>query len=317
MRVIDLRIVKFWILVTIAALFAYNLYWLIDSFVGNGYNIGFGMVVNAFKMLTGIPTGYSAIWVAGHASSVIGLMARFFELSLALFLLGMLWWRGKTFLSLRDWATAAVFLEGFYFLFFLLPGFMVFSISNVFALSYFLQILLISPLLILLSFRLKTDWGNVSTMKLLSLAYAGYVSAIWVNNVSRWIVVAQENGIQSILSGTTSVGFANAAVVLSLSLALSGATVFVFLKQQNQKLTTKLLGLSLFALGAYFLNYLVYSLFTGSLGSVLLVEVWAVPLLGLGASLLYEANTRGTAINQENLYEVRATKSIVERDCFV
>jgi hypothetical protein len=220
-------------------------------------------------------------------------MVRFFELSLALFLLYTLWGRGKTFLSVKGLAAIAVFLEGYYFLFFLLPGLMVFRLSSVFAVSYFLQVFLISPLVILSSFRLKADWRSMSTVKLLSLAYVGYVSAIWVNNVSRWIAVAQENGIQSILSGLALVEFASAAVVLSLALALSGAAVYAFLKRQNQNLTLKLLGLSLGALGAYFLIHWVYSLFMGSLGSVLLVEAWAVPLLGLGASLAYAASARG------------------------
>ena len=54
-------------------------------------------------------------------------------------------------------------------------------------------------------------------------------------------------------------------------------------------LPTKMFGVSLAALGAHFLGYLIYAYLTGSLGLVMLWEVWAIPLLGLGASLFYEA----------------------------
>jgi len=293
MAILDSRMVRFWVLVTLTSLFAWNLYWLIDSFVGQGYSDGFGMVVNAFNALFSlqVPT----LWVAGHTSSVIGLMIRFFELTLALALVYLLWGRGKTFLSLKNKVSIAISLEGIYFLSFLLPAFMIFSLSAVFTVSYLLQILLISPLTFLVATVVKRNSHRYSLTKVLGLAYLSYVATIWINNISRWITMAQSSGIEFLLSGKTAIGFANAAVFLSLALLLAGAVFLSLLKRRSISVTAKLLGVSLAALGAHFLIYLVYSFFTGSLGSVMLVEIWAVPLLGSGASLFHEASRTSKA----------------------
>jgi hypothetical protein len=82
-------------------LLAYDLYWLIDGFVGRGYFIGFGMVINAFKQLFGIQTGFSTIWVTGHAFGFIGLTLRFIELSLALYVIFLMWKLGKALITRR------------------------------------------------------------------------------------------------------------------------------------------------------------------------------------------------------------------------
>jgi len=51
-----------------------------------------------------------------------------------------------------------------------------------------------------------------------------------------------------------------------------------------------LIALSLALVGAHFLIYLVYSVLAGALKSVMLVEIWTIPLLGLGISILYAAS---------------------------
>ena len=287
------RIVRFWFTVTIASLLAYDLYWLIDGLVGRGYFIGFGMVINAFKQLFGIQTGLSTIWVTGHAFGFIGLTLRFIELSLALYVIFLMWKLGKSFAHEKKKISVAVFLEATYFLTLSFSVVMLHQIGqDILAASYFLQIILIAPLMIVLSVKLwKTESGSnsISTLKWVNFAFLGYVGAIGVGNIFRWIVYAQYFNNQVFSSGSALVGFLNSVVFMFVALAFAVAGSFFFLETKNLSLAAKMFGVSLVALGVHFIGYLTYAYLTGSLGVVMLWEIWAIPLLGLGASLFYEA----------------------------
>ena len=299
--VLNSRIVRFWITVTVASLLAYDLYWLIDGLVGQGYYIGFGMVVNAFKQLFGISTGLSTIWVVGHALGFIGLVIRFIGLTLALYLIFLMWKLGKSFSSVKKRISVAVFLEA---AFFLCLSFSVVMLQqsgqDILASSYFLQIVLIAPLMIALSDKLwKTQNGftSISTLKWIDFAFLGYTAAIGVSSISRWVVYAQYFNNQVFPSGSALLGFINSVVCMFLALAFAIAGSFLLLKTKNHNLATKSFGVSLFALGTHFLGYLIYAYLTGSLGLVMLWEIWAIPLLGLGVSLFYVAGHRNSSLS--------------------
>ena len=293
------RIVRFWFTVTVASLLVYDLYWLIDGLVGHGYYIGFGMVVNAFKQLFGISTGLSTIWVAGHAFGFIGIALRFVGLALALYLIFLVWKLGKSFFYVKKRMAVAVFLEAAYFLSLSFSVVMLHqSGQDILAASYFLQIVLIAPLMIALSVKLwKTQSGfsSISTLKWVVFAFLGYTAAMGVSNISRWVVYAQYFNNQVFPSGSALVGFANSVVCMFTASAFAVAGSFLLLKTKNLNLATKMFGVSLAALGAHFLGYLIYAYLTGSLGLVMLWEIWAIPLLGLGASLFYGAGRKDSS----------------------
>jgi hypothetical protein len=137
---------------------------------------------------------------------------------------------------------------------------------------------------------LKVRKGDVLSglpLKFFGLAFVGYVAAIWVNNILRWVFMATLMGVQFLFAGTTSLGFFNAAVLLSLALVFAVTGLFYLLKRGSNLLTVKYFALSLALVGAHFLIYLVYSVLAGALKSVMLVEIWAVPLLGLGLSVFF------------------------------
>jgi hypothetical protein len=291
--VFESRSTKLWAAVTLAALFAYNLYWLIDSFVGKGYDIGFGMVVNAFKAFFSFQL--PSIWVAGHASSTVGLMIRFCELTLALFLMGAVFLGRKDFFRLRHKISIVIFLEGVYFLCFALPASMLFWLgatlyetqSYIYAGSYYAQILLTAPLIILLALKVKKNDPNI--LKYSALALVGYFAAVWINNNSRWLATAGLLEGKFVLSEGQLFGFANGIICLSLALFFAVAWCMGVWKKGVNARGWKILGLGVSLLGAHFLLYLTYAIIEGSLGSVMLVEMWMIPLLGLGASLILEA----------------------------
>ncbi|MFB3889814.1 MAG: hypothetical protein ACE14S_10020 [Candidatus Bathyarchaeia archaeon] len=276
--VLHLRSVKLWVAVSLASLFLYNLYWLVDSFIGNGYRIGFGMVVNAFKALFGIQVNLEPIWIAGHASSTVGLMVRFCELTLALYVAYVAFRQGKSLSDVRGKVSVVVLLEAGYFLCFLLPASMLLWLGqDVFAASYFLQILLVAPLLALLAVKVWRSGAGV--WKYFALAFVGYVAATWVNNNSRWIAMTDLSPVQL-------AGFANGTISLTIALVFAAGWCLTVWRGRGRALGTRLFGLSLVMLGAHFLLYLAYTVVVSTLSAVMLVEVWAIPLLGLGAALL-------------------------------
>ena len=62
--------------------------------------------------------------------------------------------------------------------------------------------------------------------------------------------------------------------------------------------------ISLFMLGMNFTVYLQHAYFIGALGSVMLVEIWAVPLLGLGVSIYREVCLL------ENLFQLKIYREL-------
>jgi hypothetical protein len=291
--VFESRSTKLWAAVSLAALFAYNFYWLQDSFI-EGYYIGFGMVVNAFKAFFSfqLPT----IWVAGHASSTVGLMIRFCELTLALVLMGLVFLGRKDVRSLRSKISIVVLLEGVYFLCFALPATMLLWLgatlyetqSYIYSGSYYAQILLAAPLIFLLALKVRKN--DSSVMKYAALAIVGYFAAVWINNNSRWLATAGVLEGKFVLPEGQLFGFANSIVCLSLALIFAVSWCMVVLKKGVDTRGWRMLGLGVSLLGAHFLIYLIYAIIAGSLGSVMLVEIWMIPLLGLGASLMFETH---------------------------
>ena len=135
----------------------------------------------------------------------------------------------------------------------------------------------------------KVCSNSISTLNWVNFAFLGYVGAIGVGNIFRWIVYAQYFNNQVFSSGSALVGFLNSVVFMFVALAFAVAGSFFFLETKNLSLAAKMFGVSLVALGVHFIGYLTYAYLTGSLGVVMLWEIWAIPLLGLGASLFYEA----------------------------
>jgi hypothetical protein len=301
--VFESRSTKLWAAVTLAALFAYNLYWLLDSFIGHGYDIGFGMIVNAFKAFSSFLL--PSIWVAGHSSSTVGLIIRFCELTLALFLMGAVFLGRKNFSSLRNKISLVFLLEGVYFLCLALPATMLLWLgatlyetqSYIYAGSYYAQILLTVPLIFLLSLKVRKNDSNI--LMYAALALVSYFAAVWINNNFRWLATAGLLEGKFVLSEGQLFGFANGIICLSLALLFVVTWCTGVWKKGVNARGWKMLGLGVSLLGAHFLIYLIYAIIEGSLGSVMLVEMWMIPLLALGASLILEAQGKHEGVTRK------------------
>jgi len=93
-------------------------------------------------------------------------------------------------------------------------------------------------------------------------------------------------GTGTILSGINLLGFLNPIITLSLALLFAIAGFYIRLKNGKIKLSTKFFALSLIMIGLHFTLYLLYATTMNMLNSVLLVEIWPIPLMFLGLSLI-------------------------------
>ena len=93
------------------------------------------------------------------------------------------------------------------------------------------------------------------------------------------------DGLSVFLTGSRAVGSLNAFIVMSLAIIFSSIGVYYLLKRKRNPRFW--IGLSLVMVGLHYLVYLIYTYYYGGMiSSVMLQEVWAIPLLGLGVALL-------------------------------
>jgi hypothetical protein len=118
---------------------------------------------------------------------------------------------------------------------------------------------------------------------LAGLAFSGYVGALWANSVFRWFDMVASEGLSFFSIGLRTLGSLNAFLVMTLALFSSAVSAY-YLSKKN-RVAMKWIGLTLFLVGLHFLVYFVYSYFGGMLNFVMVVEIWTIPLIGLGLAL--------------------------------
>jgi hypothetical protein len=156
--------------------------------------------------------------------------------------------------------------------------------------GYVLQILLTTPLLWFLAAKAATypKSNRIILVKYGAAAFVGYVAALAVNEVSRWSSMISADSLQFLLQDMRLLGFLDAVVLMPLAviLAFVGALRLI---QQKSNSALWWLGASLAVVGLNYVLYVVYSYLVNSLNSLPLVDVWTVPLLGLGLALMFNA----------------------------
>jgi hypothetical protein len=191
---------------------------------------------------------------------------------------------------------AAVFCASLYYLGFVpsvywlaRPGTIVYS--PFLAAAYLLQILLTVPLFIVLAVKVKNYNDPARRPNLLKwggIAFLGFTGALWANAVMRWfdMLFSSQNGAAFLFSGIRALGFFDAVIFLSLAVAFAAFSCYR-LGKQNASSTLNWLGLSLAMVGLQYAIFSVYAYVVNAWASALLIDVWTVPLLGLGISLLF------------------------------
>jgi len=270
------RNVKIWIFISLCALLLWTFYYLTDS------------LVHFINIVRGLPDFYTGKeWY--FAPGFLGITGRFVGVALGLASAFLIWARGKPFSKVKNLVILSLVLEVLYSVS-LLPSFWSLAIRGIYFLgaAYLLQAIFIVPFLSVLAVKVNGYVaGSVgsSFVKWAGLAFIGYVAALWANVFLRWIDMFSVGGLEFLLSGIIAIGFLDATILMSLALFLAIGSSYYFAKQRRRS-ALKLLGLSLTAVGLHYLIYLVYSYLAEALSLALLIDVWAIPLIGVGLAIL-------------------------------
>ncbi len=238
-----------------------------------------------FNVISGQPDFYTGNLGMFMAESV-GLIARFFGVVLAL-AVGFLVWGGpdRSGSRVERLVEAALFLEGTYFVLLFPSG--LWRISNgvnFVGVAFLLRAVSAGTVLMMLSFKVRGSAGNVAVLKWVGVAAVGYVGALWFNVVFRWFDMIAMLGSSFLLRGAASWGFLGSLITMSLAVVF--AVIGAFLLAGNKGESVWWFGLSLMMVGFHYVVYLAYSFSAGALESAFPLDVWTLPFIGLGLSLL-------------------------------
>jgi hypothetical protein len=205
----------------------------------------------------------------------------------------LLWVKGRSFQQVKKLVAAALILDGINFVG-LLPSLPFLfeprgvTFSPALGYGYLLQIVLTVPFLWMLALKIllyKEPNQKPTLLKVAGIAFVAYTTALFANEVSRWSSMISADTLKFLFEGIRAIGFLNAVVVMPFAVifAIAGAARIF---QQKEVSAIKWIGASLAVVGLNYLIYLIYSYFANSLNFVPLVDIWTIPLLGLGIALL-------------------------------
>jgi len=152
--------------------------------------------------------------------------------------------------------------------------------------SFFLQFLLTTPLLAILAMKVysyEKGTNAFQSWKWLSLAFLGYVAALFVNSVLKWFEMASVEGIAVFPNGIITPGTLLASIFMSLALVFAVFGAFSLVKRKVTSI--RWIGLALAVVGLHYLVFVVFSYFSNILDFAMLAEVWAIPILGIRVSM--------------------------------
>jgi hypothetical protein len=263
--------VKIWIPITLIFLLIHTVFWSIPA------------VEASFNDFPG-PYFSNIIPAIGSIIRIIGILVGLYSMYLA--------WGppARSYNEVKSNIFIAIFFEGVYYLTFIPTAvFLINEFSTLQGGLYGLFSLIIAPSLIILSIKIKSSQNTASTnvVRWMGVACIGYVTTLWITIIANWVDLILISGFSLVFDGTNYVSFLNSIITLSLSLTF---TLIACIPIINRALITtstrKRIILSLVLIGLYFSIYFIHVLGTSSLNTALLGDIWLIPLLGLGISLL-------------------------------
>jgi len=294
MHLID-RKIKFWILITLIALLFWAISWtpaIIDRFYG----------IHGTHWNVLIPIVGWMIFIV-ETSGAFGMIFRLIGITLAISSLLLLIYKHKKLGEIKNWITSALIMESLYY-FLLLPATLfILGVGNTpfteelrlntmsmsLGVEYLLLVLFSAPFLLILAIKIyksNLETNSFQSWKWVSITVVGYVASLWMNAlVSSYTKIGVEFGI--ILNGFG---------VMQVIFGLIGAS---FLVKKNFSSTFKWIGLTFVTVGSYYLVYSINLIITNNQASLNLAEIWTIPLIGLGLTLLQNSrkSTRSRIIS--------------------
>ncbi len=215
-----------------------------------------------------------------------GLIARFFAVILGMAVGFSIW--GSTIkksMKVDRLVEAALFLEGTYFVLLFPSGLWWLSLGwNFLGVAYLLEAACAGSVLFMLSFKVRDFGKNTVILKWVGIASLGYVAALWFNSVFRWFDQIAVIGSEFLLRGATSWGFLVSLTAMSLAVVFAVPGAYFLAKNKSEAVWW--FGLSLIMIGVYYAVYVAYSFTSSNLDSAMQIDVWTLPFIGLGLSML-------------------------------
>jgi hypothetical protein len=269
-----------YILVAAVALLIYETYLLQKSFLAL-YQIYLNITQNAG------PGGVSAqgyMWFFSETSGEVGLILRFAG-SLFFVAFALALWRKKPALTFLKWG---VLLEAIQYLFLIpfISQWVVFSgmAAQLTIISFSLQIILITPTLLMLYLRLKRPQSSqTAILRAAAVAAVAFMFAMWIKHFLFNLYALPIDFSNHVLT----LGFVNSAVTLLVSTLILVAVFLPLIRGKSASFNFRGFGAALIVAGIYFIVYLATSTVNSGYQSfVFLTELWMLSLIIAGAGFL-------------------------------
>lgn len=282
--------VNLWIFITLCSLLGWIIYWVPAS-------------IYRFFSFDGTPWAeaiqtYGLFFMVMELSAAIGMLLRFVGVFLAILALkefwpSQVWNRHKTFFDVKNLVASALVFEASYYALLLPSGILMVGFNRfqtlaslLLGIDYLLMVFLTVPFLIVLaikSYRSKPE--GFKAWRWTALTLVAYVAALWTNSVVKWLDRILIDPFSFFSSGINALGALNSLILMSLALIFTVVGA-LYLVKQNLQSTLRWLGLAFTLIGLHYFIYVLYSYLVGMLGFLVIVEIWAIPLLGLGITML-------------------------------
>jgi hypothetical protein len=289
---------KFLALITVGSYFAYALYWFVKTIP---WIIEISLRPEYYSPATGlrfIDSNSISLAYLMEYTGFVGLLVRVIGASYALLSVFLILKGEKiSFNVVQNKISKVLLLEGLYYLCFI-PAITLLAlnfsalprISNMLLSTAFsTQILLITPMLIKLSTKVKNYKAKVDKPSLIrwaGLAYMAFVAAVWVTYMLKWReMMAVDPYLFSALS-VRILGFLNTVIVQSLAVAFAVVGVLFILRKHGLHKAMRWLSLSTIFLGLHIVIYVIYVTYVGIIRFIQFGELWLIPLIGVGLYLL-------------------------------
>ena len=279
------------------SLFVFDAYWVMNGW-SMVLNLSSLQIEDTLKVTSGI-----SFW-----GPQIGLNSRLIGAAIALIALSLFWLGDRPFSKIKSLLATTLVLESVYIVSFLAIARFLFRPSDLFGnttqlspfffltFNYLLQIVIAVPFLLILALKVYTYKGGIrqklSLQKWAGIAFVGYVAALAINSVFRWLDMLWSQGLVFLLTGVRALGFLNSAIFMPLGIVFAAIGACT-LGRQKVASALRWFGLALISVGLSYTIYVVYSYWVGALKFAMLVDVWTVPLLGLGVALFINSRKNG------------------------
>ena len=277
------REVKVWIFIMLGALLIWTANWIPSS----------------ISLFQDFATGSLSHWIGGwmyilmETSGSIAIIVRFIGIIIGILLLLLIWKGTKGIFEVKKWIASALILEGVFYAMVGLPSGVYMMGSGyggqykMLGASFFLQFLFTTPFLIILAikvYRYERKPNSAHLWKWVGMTFVGYIAALWAASTLKWFEMVASEGLSFFSVAIRAVGALNSFVFMSLAVVLAVVGAFSLAKRKQSAM--RWFGLALVMVGLHYIVFVVYSYYGGMLNFAVLAKIWAIPLLGLGLTML-------------------------------